>query len=191
MPAIALPPSRRMAIALAVFRMRASILAPVVAVALCPRALGPGLVLAVVGIALPLCLLPTATSPALTVRSTAIHLMRDLWTRPECLAAARTPPVLHGGLSAQGNLSEAHPAPDAYNLDGEPNPANPRRLHRPYDDGALTRPVQSGLSTPTMWGVHSSEHTRVNSRERQGISRFLWYFAANKNNVIYKFHHDV
>ena len=127
MPAIALPPSRRMAIALAVFRMRASILAPVVAVALCPRALGPGLVLAVVGIALPLCLLPTATSPALTVRSTAIHLMRDLWTRPECLAAARTPPVLHGGLSAQGNLSEAHPAPDAYNLDGEPNPANPRR----------------------------------------------------------------
>jgi hypothetical protein len=40
-------------------------------------------------------------------------------------------------LSAQGNLSEAPPAPDAYNLYGERNPGPRRGAHRPYDDGAL------------------------------------------------------
>jgi hypothetical protein len=47
-------------------------------------------------------------------------------------------------LSAQGNLSEARPAPDAYNLHGESNRGPPRRgAHRPYDDGALqTGPIR-------------------------------------------------
>jgi len=46
--------------------------------ALSPRPLGPGLVLAVVGVALPLGLLPASPSRALTGRSTAVNLMRDL-----------------------------------------------------------------------------------------------------------------
>jgi hypothetical protein len=109
--------ARRLAIALAVFRMRAPILASVVAMALRPRALRPGLVLAVVGNALPLALLPASPSRGLTVRNTAVRLMRDLWTRPECLAALPWMPS-----PSKGNLSEARPAPGAYNLDGEGNP---------------------------------------------------------------------
>ena len=45
-------------------------------------------------------------------------------------------------LSAQGNLSEARPAPDAYNLHGERNPG-PNRGPHPHDDGALqTGPIR-------------------------------------------------
>jgi hypothetical protein len=69
-------------------------------------------------------------------------------------------------LSAQGNLSEARPAPDAYNLDGERNPEP--RPHRRYNDSALTGRVQSDLSSRPRGWVNSREHTRVNSRERQG-----------------------
>jgi hypothetical protein len=63
---------------LSIVWMRAPILAPAVAMHLCPRSLRPSLVLAVVGIALPLGLLPASPSRALTGRGTAVHLMRDL-----------------------------------------------------------------------------------------------------------------
>jgi hypothetical protein len=52
-------------------------------------------------------------------------------------------------LSAQGNLSEARPAPDAYNLDGERQSRGPGGPHRPDNDSALTGQVQSDLSMPT------------------------------------------
>src|ERR1700751_800404 len=76
--------------------MRAPILAPIVAMAFSPRALRPCLVLTVVGIALPLGPWPTSPAPALTGRCTAVLLIRDLRTRSERPAAARTPPPLHG-----------------------------------------------------------------------------------------------
>jgi hypothetical protein len=74
-------------------------------------------------------------------------------------------------ISAQGNLSEARPRPDAYNLDrkgaipGRPIPA----AHRPYDDGARRwRAKSDPVDSDRVGWVHSREHTRINSGERQG-----------------------
>jgi hypothetical protein len=100
---LALPPACGKAIALAVLGMRPPIPAPIVAMALNPRALRPRLVLAIVSIVLPLGPLPASPARTLTGRFAAVHLVRDLRTRPERLAAARTPPPLHGPThSTQG-----------------------------------------------------------------------------------------
>ena len=52
-------------------------------------------------------------------------------------------------LSAQGNLSEAPPAPDAYNLDGERNPGPPVAALIVLTTMAPSRRVQSDLLIPT------------------------------------------
>jgi hypothetical protein len=53
-------------------------------------------------------------------------------------------------LSAQGNLSEARPAPDAYNLHGERNPGPPVAALI-LTTTAPSRRVQSDLLIPTGW----------------------------------------
>jgi hypothetical protein len=77
-------------------------------------------------------------------------------------------------LSAQGNLSEAPPRPDAYNLDrkgqsrGSPSRLCLIVLTTTAPQGAASNQTRS---TPAAWGwVHSREHTRVNSSERQGVA---------------------
>jgi hypothetical protein len=72
-------------------------------------------------------------------------------------------------LSAQGNLSEGRPAPHAYNLDGEANPVSMATL----SSLRRWRTQVAGQISPVNFdsvagGVHSREHTRVNSGERQG-----------------------
>jgi hypothetical protein len=67
------------------------------------------------------------------------------------------------------NLSEARSAPHAYKLDGTQSPPPHRGAHRPYYAGLIGRrskikPVDSGR---VRW-VHSREHPRVHSGERQG-----------------------
>jgi hypothetical protein len=53
-------------------------------------------------------------------------------------------------LSAQGNLSEARPAPNAYNLYGERNPG-PVAALIVLTTTAPSRRVQSDLLIPTGW----------------------------------------
>jgi len=84
-------------------------------------------------------------------------------------------------LSAQGNLSEARPRPDAYNLDHKGQSRGPTRLCLIV----LTTTARAGggsnqtRSTPAAWGwVHSREHTRVNSSERQGPDTDMAQFVT-------------
>src|SRR3981081_2430127 len=70
-----------------------------------PMAVGPGplrltLIVTVVGVTAQLALLPAAPPLTLTGRQGAITLMWNLRTRPECSAACRAPPALHGCVSA-------------------------------------------------------------------------------------------
>ena len=139
--------------------MCAPILAPIVAMALSPRALGPRLVLAVVGVALPLGPLPTSPSRSLTGRSTAVLLSRDLRTRSERPAAGRTPPPLHGH-----SLRPRKPERSASNG----TPTNAMEWNHSSALTVLTAPASRGRrthqSTQTACAGSSREHfPRVNS----------------------------
>ena len=83
--------------------------------ALHPGARRPGLGVAVVGIALPLGLLPASPSDALTGRSTAVHLM---WTvnaagmprrTPYTAASPWMPPPPQGKLERSASGTGLHP----------------------------------------------------------------------------------
>src|SRR3972149_7662778 len=81
---------------------------PIVAVSLTPRALAPRIVLAIVGIIAPLGLLPSSAPLALTHRSAAVTLIRDLRTRPkELTAPVALPPPLHARFSVHSNCTAA------------------------------------------------------------------------------------
>jgi hypothetical protein len=114
-------------VALAVLGMRAPILAPIIAMALNPRALRPRLVLAVVGIALSLGPLPTSPARLLTGRCTAVHLIRDLRTRSERLTAGRTPPPLLDHRTFNFGSSEIGFNKEIYQL--------ALKISRLYDEG--------------------------------------------------------
>jgi hypothetical protein len=101
MPAVALPLPGSIAVALAVVRVGSPIVAPVLAMALRPRTLGPCLVLAIIGIALALGTLPAASAFSLAGSLTAVVLSWHLRPQPECPAAARTSPAFHQCISAQ------------------------------------------------------------------------------------------
>lgn len=76
--------------------MSASVLAPVLAVALAPGALRTGLVLAVIRIRLALAALPPPPAFMLAVRLTTESLLGNLRARPKTRPAGCTPPALHG-----------------------------------------------------------------------------------------------
>jgi hypothetical protein len=101
LPAVALPLPGSVAVALAVVRVGSPIVAPVLAMALRPRTLGPCLVLAIIGIALALGALPAASAFSLAGNLTAVVLSWHLRPQPERPAAARTSPAFHRCISAQ------------------------------------------------------------------------------------------
>ncbi len=131
LPAITLPLPGPVAIALAVLWVRAPVLAPVFAMALRPCTLCPCLVLAIIGVAGALGLLPDAPSLPLAGGSTAIMLLRNLRTRPECLAAARTSPALHGCISAQEPARSTSAAAGRILQPQRDGTCNPRRCRPP------------------------------------------------------------
>jgi hypothetical protein len=163
---LALPLAGRKAIALAVLGMRAPILAPIVAMASNPRALRTRLVLAVVGIALPLGPLPTSPARALTGRCTAVLLIRDLRTWSERPAAARTPPPLHGRSLRPGKPERSSvqrmPTNEMARMPPPPQPSPSFRLAAPAGTTQI-RPIDSDRR----W-VHSRERSPGYSEERRG-----------------------
>src|SRR5262249_49284116 len=73
----------------------------------CPCPMRARLVVPVVGILLPLGPLPTSPTATSALRLTAVLLFRNLWPRPECLAAPGTPPLFHQSVSAQTIWAES------------------------------------------------------------------------------------
>jgi hypothetical protein len=89
--AIALLP----AITLGVLRVLAAIFLPVLGIALRPRTLGAPLVFTVVGVSVPLVLLPAPTPFSLAALGLTKALPRSLGFRHEHLPARSTAPLLH------------------------------------------------------------------------------------------------
>jgi hypothetical protein len=164
---LALPLAGRKAIALAVLGMRAPILAPIVAMASNPRALRTRLVLAVVGIALPLGPLPTSPARALTGRCTAVLLIRDLRTWSERPAAARTPPPLHGRSLRPGKPERSSvqrmPTNEMARMPPPPQPSPP------FDWRPLRALHKSDRSTQTAGGSILVSAPRVIPKSVEGL----------------------
>ena len=112
--------------------------------ALAPGVVCPRLVVAVVGIALALGLLPAPPAFALTGRFRAVALLGNLGTRPKCLAAGCALPALHTRPSVhqlhgsmQSNVSRSKCVRHAY-------PAATLALE--FDDVDKTRRKKAGLN---------------------------------------------
>jgi hypothetical protein len=107
--------------------------------------------------------------------STAVFLLGDLRSRPECLAAGRTPPLLHACFSARLNRTKY--LPGDYDFSGmrrmKTALSSSRQQHPPplrvKDESRASR-TQIRTAHESIQRVNSAEHTWVNSRERQGFS---------------------
>ena len=118
MTALTLPLPGGVTIAVAVGWIPAPVFGPVVTVARRPRPLCAGLVVAIVGVAGALGLLPASAAFPLAGGRTAKTLLGALCPRPERMAAARTAPALHRGNLRAANCAQPIPAEpaDYYNL---------------------------------------------------------------------------